>query len=88
MTSLLLIAAIFLLIPTVALLVYIMATERLWNLHKVWSLALRGHRMARFYIGLIAVVFLLALAGTISSSIDQLAAKGRSSAVGMAPPPN
>jgi hypothetical protein len=75
MTSVLLALAFVLLILVLALLAYIMATERTFNLHRVWDLALEGHRLARWYICLVALAFFTAVAAWVSAFMDHPSAK-------------
>lgn len=51
----------------IPLLGYIMFTERIWNFHKVWDLALQGHRLSRWYMLIVIFALLAGLGGSIAA---------------------
>jgi len=61
---LLLFIAFVLLIPTMLLLLYVMATRRV-GLYGVWELALAGERLSRIYVAMSCVTFGVALVSVL-----------------------
>lgn len=61
MAAILLIAAISLLVVALVVLELLFKAQGWRNLHKVWDLAVQGSRMARIYVALIGLAFLLAV---------------------------
>ncbi|MDC6166407.1 hypothetical protein [Paucibacter sp. XJ19-41] len=65
MSSTLLTVAILLLAVAIPLAIFIMATERTWNFHKIWELALKGQILSRIYMGVILAAFACAVAAQV-----------------------
>jgi uncharacterized membrane protein len=61
MTAALLLISILLVVIAIPLAVYIMVAERTWNFHKLWELALHGHRLARLYMVFVVLAFVIAV---------------------------
>lgn len=69
-SSALLVASVVLFAIAMPLLAYIMLSERIWNLHKVWDLALSGHRLSRWYTAVVVLSFVLAAVSCIVAIVD------------------
>ncbi len=71
----LLLISIVLLICAVLLAVYIMISERTANFHKIWDLALAGHKLARLYLVLIVFAFSIAVVAWFFAFAEHKASK-------------
>ena len=63
MTKIFLASALALAACAAPLAAYILIKERTANFHKIWELALAGHKLARTYLALVGLGFLLAVIG-------------------------
>lgn len=80
MSSTLLVVSVALFALAMPLLAYIMLSERMWNLHKVWDLALSGHKLSRWYTVIIVLSFVLAVAACLLAVADNRAQKPKGAA--------
>jgi hypothetical protein len=71
--ALLLVAVLLLTVVVLPLLVYILIKERTVNIHHIWALAARGHRLARVYMATVVLAFCFAVASFILAVAQQRA---------------
>jgi ABC-type dipeptide/oligopeptide/nickel transport system permease component len=81
MTTTLLLVSILLVAFAIPLAVYTMVVERTWSFHRLWELALRGHRLARFYIALVVLAFVVAVIAWVFAFQAEPALNAKRSAV-------
>ncbi|CAN7321967.1 hypothetical protein LJR039_001634 [Pseudorhodoferax sp. LjRoot39] len=60
---------------------YILIKERTANFQKIWDLAMAGHRLARIYMAVVILAFLLAVIGWFIALADHRTKKNVSSAL-------
>ena len=80
MSSVLLVVSVALFAVAMPLLAYIMLAERTWNLHKVWDLALSGHKLSRWYVVIIVLSLVLAVVACLFAVCDSQAQSPQSPA--------
>jgi hypothetical protein len=80
MTVTLILVSILFVVLAIPIAVYIMVVERTWNFHRLWELALRGHRLARIYMAFVVLAFAIAVIACVFAFQAERVAKDRRSA--------
>ncbi len=75
MSATILAVDLLLLAAAIALAIFVMATERKWNFHRIWALALKRQLLSRFYIEVTLAAIACAVAAQLLALREWPAAK-------------